>query len=262
MARIKPGSKATCARERGQEVHSLVFLAILLASVWTIACRSPSHELEVDSNTVRLYAAPPAFEGMENPILESTANTMERVSSVLGLRNVTVDIAFDSRRSIPGYGVGGYTPNARSVLIWLDPTASNVPDLISHRLAWIVAHELHHSVRWRSPGYGSTLLEAMVSEGLADQFALQVLGGTTPPWTSALSTEQVASVHQRAASAMNNDRYDHAEWFFGSGDIPRWAGYTLGFRLVDVYLESNPGSTPAGLVDISASKLRPQWAPE
>ncbi len=243
-------------------MHPLVFLAILLTSVWTIACRSPSHELELGSNTVRLYAPPPVFRGIENAVLESTAKTIGRVSSALGLRNVTVDIAFDSRRSIPGYGVGGYTPNARSVLIWLDPTARNVPDLISRRLAWIVAHELHHSVRWRTPGYGSTLLEAMVSEGLADQFALQVLGGTTPPWTSALSTEDVASVHQRAASAMNVDGYDHAEWFFGSGSIPRWAGYTLGFNIVRRYLESNPGSTPAGLVDIPASKLRPQWAPE
>ena len=237
-------------------------VAALLSSVCTFGCRSPSHERQLGSNTIRLYSPATAFQGKEDAILESVAATMERVSRALDFGNLSGDVAFDSRRAIPGYGVGGYTPNAELVLIWLDPKASDTPDLLSRRLPWIITHELHHALRWRNPGYGSTLLEAMISEGLADHFALQVLGGSAPPWTSALSSQDVASIHERAASAMAAARYDHSEWFFGNGSIPRWAGYTLGFEMVSAYLESHPGSTPAALVSTHAAEFRPRWVPE
>jgi len=235
-------------------------LLALLAFLGLGACRSPSHQRELGSNTIRLYSNPPVFAGREEVILDAIATTLKRAAALIELRNVSIDVAIDSRRAIPGYGVGGYTPSAERVLIWLDPESSETPGLLSRRLPWIVAHEVHHAARWRGPGYGTSLLQAMVSEGLADHFALQLLGGPAVPWTSALSSEQRAGVRARATLTMAERRYDHAEWFFGSGSIPRWAGYTLGFEMVSVYLDSNPGSNAAAAVGVAAEAFRPSWA--
>jgi len=48
---------------------------------------------------------------------------------------------------------------------------------------------------------------------------------------------------------------DHAEWFFGSGDLPRWAGYTLGFDIVSGYLRRHPALTAADLVTTDAETI-------
>jgi uncharacterized protein YjaZ len=48
---------------------------------------------------------------------------------------------------------------------------------------------------------------------------------------------------------------DHAGWFFGSGDIPRWAGYTLGFDIVSGYLRAHPALLAADLVTKGAETI-------
>ena len=255
-----PWTSARSERGPGFAMKTGALLALLLSAGSMLGCRSPSHERAVGSNTLRLYAAPPTFQGGEEAVLQAATLTLERVASMLEVRNVSVDVAFSSQRAIPGWGVGGYTPGAERVLIWLDPDAGDVPDLLRRRLPWILAHELHHSLRWRDPGYGSTLLQAMVSEGLADHFARRAFGGPPPPWTSALSAEEAAGVHRLAASAASVKPYDHAEWFFGTGSIPRWAGYTLGFEIVARHLESNPSADPITLVSAPAPAFPLPWA--
>jgi uncharacterized protein YjaZ len=43
----------------------------------------------------------------------------------------------------------------------------------------------------------------------------------------------------------------HSQWFFGTGDMPRWAGYTIGSRWVRDYLAARPD------VDVVAATLLP-----
>ena len=76
--------------------------------------------------------------------------------------------------------------------------------------------------------YGATLLDAMVSEGLADHFSLQVFPGEAPPWTAALDEAQRASFRARAAKELDTSPYPHAAWFFGAEeDIPNWTDIDL-----------------------------------
>lgn len=39
-----------------------------------------------------------------------------------------------------------------------------------------LVHEIHHAMRWRGPGCGSTLRERLVSEGLAQTFEAECTG--------------------------------------------------------------------------------------
>jgi len=48
------------------------------------------------------------------------------------------------------------------------------------------------------------------------------------------------------------------EWFYcGGADVPRWAGQTLGYPLIETYQAENPGQTAVDLVNTPASVFRP-----
>ena len=111
-----------------------------------------------------------------------------------------------------------------------------------------LAHELHHSSRVRmGPGYGITLAEALVTEGLADHFVAEAFPDTPPqPWDDALSEDQETEVWEMAQAVLEVPYgYDHRAWFFGRGDVPRWAGYTLGYRITRAYLGDDVSASSA-----------------
>jgi uncharacterized protein YjaZ len=80
-----------------------------------------------------------------------------------------------------------------------------------------------------------------------------------PPWSDALPRDQTARFLELARPEFDSASYDHARWFFASSpSLPRWTGYTLGFRLVESYQASHPGATAAQLVNTPASAFRPE----
>ena len=53
----------------------------------------------------------------------------------------------------------------------------------------------------------------------------------------------------------DDEDYDHPRWFFGAGDLPNWAGYTLGYRVVERSMTMS-GSRPSGMIDTPAHDFR------
>ncbi len=237
---------------------------VLLTIAAGLSCQETpvAPEGNMNSNTIVLADVVPAFDGKEETISSAVTDALALASESLLISDVRIEVSFDSQGAIPGFGVGGYTPNKSLIQIALDPAYSDNPDLLSARLPLVVLHELHHAVRWKNPGYGSTLLEAMVSEGLADHFAIAVLGVSPPPWSAALTQNQKSALRAKADSELNSTQYGHARWFFGStSDIPNWAGYTLGFELVSAYIAAQtPGTTAATLVSTSANTFLSAWS--
>lgn len=198
----------------------------------------------------QLAALEPSFRAL-------LGSTIETASRALPVTGVTIQVSPDAARSIPGYGLGGYTLNPFTIDIVADPAFPALAQVLPDRLPPLAAHELHHAIRWRGPGYGVTLLEAMVSEGLADHFAVELLGAAVPPWSRALSENSIQRYLDLARPELDSTTFDFGRWFFGTAELPPWTGYTLGFRLVEDYMASHPGSTAAGLVNTSAQAFRP-----
>lgn len=173
-----------------------------------------------------------------------------KIQKQLPLENIDVVIYDNPEGTIPEIGVGGYTPSAHLIFVSLDPQFPDFQKTIDKELKRTIAHELHHALRRRGPGYGETLFEALVTEGLADHFDMEINSTHNPePWDLVLNDEQTVEVKAKAQEEFDNKNYNHNEWFFGSKEknIPRWAGYTLGFKIVGDYLKRNPDKKPSQL---------------
>ncbi len=116
-------------------------------------------------------------------------------------------------------------------------------------------HEAHHVLRWGDPGYGETLLEMLVSEGLADNFELFLTGFFKRPWNKALTNEELFRTRILVKKHLHSRKIDFGKWFLGSNPkyLPRWSGYTLGFKLVQSFLAENKKSNILELTSAQAS---------
>lgn len=92
---------------------------------------------------------------------------------------------------IPEVGTAGraYRPSLCGLTV--DPLNPNfAASLDTGDIRRTIAHEVHHCRRFAGPGYGRTLGEAIVSEGLAGQFAGTLFAAPpspgNAPWTTRL----------------------------------------------------------------------------
>ena len=247
------------------------FIALLICSMMLVpSCASDAPETHPRGPTpdatrsnvegVLIDISPDALEasreaGVELPDVVRAA--IERASALLGDVRTGVTVVVDPERTITGVGVGGYTdPNTGDVTISLD----DAPDArIKTWLPVTLAYELDHVARVnRGPGYGSTLLEVMVTEGMADAFATQAFpDAPAHPWAEALSPRQLRTLWARAQPSLSElvDPRSYGEWFSGKGRLPLWTGYSIGSGIVSSYLARHPSARASDLVTVPARKV-------
>lgn len=184
--------------------------------------------------------------------------TVSHVRTLIPVDGVSIRIGAGTDLVIPAIGFGGRADAGTSVRLNFDPGSSVMAASLETELFPLLAHELHHIARQRTVGYGNTLLEAMISEGLGDQFAVEVAGIEPPRWSRALSASQLATLSARARSEWFSTSYSHDAWFFGSTpSIPLWAGYTIGFEMTGDFLRANPSRRASDLHDEPATSFVP-----
>jgi len=183
--------------------------------------------------------------------------TIASVEKLLPIKNVDIVFYDNPGATIDEIGgIGGITPNANVIFISLNPRHPDFKKALKDELGFLLAHELHHTIRWQKEVEGDTLLEAMVFEGLADHFAQEVTRRDKPSvYSCALTPEQKKIFLKKASEEWSRPNYNNSLWFFGSNPdiIPRWTGYTIGYDLVGAYLRANPGSSASKLADSDAS---------
>jgi hypothetical protein len=172
-----------------------------------------------------------------------------------------VDIVFSDNplRAIPHMGFGGHTETKNLVQIACNPEFPNLEQSIKENLPRTIAHELYHCLRNYSFAMykGRTLLDALINEGLADHFAIEVTGKPPEKWSQSLTKEELPHFLELAQKQYYITPYNHTAWFFGSEkeNIPKWTGYTLGFYLIREYLNNHPGQKPSTLYPLKAEEF-------
>lgn len=158
-------------------------------------------------------------------------------------------------------GFGGTAPSRTTMFLGFDTEHPAMEERLVGGLRRVVLHEAHHCLRQAGPGYGTALAEVLVSEGLADHFVQEALGGPPDPWSVALSEAETRDVARRAEAALWERNIDIAQWFRGDGRavLPS-SGYSLAWRLVGTYLASVPGAAPSRLARLPAAEVvRKAW---
>jgi len=90
----------------------------------------------------------------------------------------------------------------------------------------------------------------MISEGLACLYEEQKTGNVPIYAQVSLDDKQIELANKIA----NSKTYNHSNWFFGSGDIVRWFGYTYGYDVCKNY-SIKTSKTAAELVNVSAKDI-------
>lgn len=172
------------------------------------------------------------LDNLESTIEAAFSKVLPIVEKELKADEIDIFFLSASMLAVPEYGIGGNTPGPNHIYISFDPNSDKITE---EGLIETLLHEIHHCMRWRAPGYGDSLGEAMITEGLACLYE-EMHKGSTPMYAEVdITEEQIA----RSRSVLNSDQYDHSEWFFGSKDVPRWFGYTYGYRLCKKYATQN-----------------------
>ena len=172
-----------------------------------------------------------------------------------------VSISAGSYRVIPDVGIGGSTdPRTGEVIVSMDARSPLSPrELLTTWLPLVLAHELHHSARvLDGPGYGTTLLETMVSEGAAEAFVRDVYPDAPPiPWVRPLPDATERRLWREAQRWLDepDDTDVYERWFLGKDDLPRWAGYRLGYAIARAYLRRHTDVDAGDLASIETAEI-------
>lgn len=194
---------------------------------------------------------------LKHEVREVVGAALIRHAARLGLDGVDVAVSV-SPWGLPETGIHGYAPLAHLVQITLNPDNPHFAALWRTELPATVAHELHHARRWQGPGYGQTLLEALVSEGLACHNELDEREGEAPPYARA--DLDLDALWVRALPLLDRSDHNFGTWFYGSDaeNLLRWSGYSLGYELVRRHL-ARVGGDAAAHVHTAATDFQSAW---
>jgi hypothetical protein len=246
----------------GAPGRALVALGLALA---TVACSGPTaptdmlpggETIVLANGSALVLRDTGELDPWRGAIEQGVRQALALASPLIPVSRVRIEVSAGLAGVIPELGFGGRA-DPETVRLVFQPS-SLLDDTIGTDLMPLVAHELHHVARLRSVGFPENLLAAMVLEGLADRFSVEVAGVDPPLWSSALSAAEIEIWLARAREIWLSGSYDFDAWFFGTtSEIPRWTGYTLGFEIVGRYLETNPGRLPSSLVSEPARSFAP-----
>lgn len=161
-----------------------------------------------------------------------------------------------NRKFYREYGVGfhAFTLGAGKIIVSFDPTFENWRQYIHYALA----HEYHHSV-WTSRNFKTadiTPLEYIILEGKADLFIKEIFPESNNPFWDMFDSENENRIWNLIKPKMNQRNTDiNDKIFYGSKEIPYGSVYAIGYSILKLFKENNPGITDLEIIDISPEKI-------
>jgi len=163
----------------------------------------------------------------------------------------------EKRYIIPSLGIGGRALSPTEVGLYFDLSNPNVIDSLKTWKSRQIGHELNHIARMQTIGFGRTLLDNIIAEGLAT-FYEEHWGGEfqSTSWGHNLSDEKLNIQWALAKPHLNNTNYNHQSWFFGyDGEHPVHTGYSLGTRIIENVFEKHPAINMKDAVRMKSKHL-------
>lgn len=183
--------------------------------------------------------------------------TFEKIQQLIPADSLTiyVRLANEDEFTLPDFGIMGWANNTDEIELIAN---INNPNFKPENFNSVLVHETHHAIRYRL-GEKETLMWSFVLEGLAMYFEGEILGTDPPPWSHVLTLEDIEEYLSKSKSLLFEESFGekhlYQEWFFGVGNIPFQTGYTLGWLMIENYLNEHPEETAASLVLVPTKEI-------
>jgi hypothetical protein len=163
---------------------------------------------------------------------------LDRVNTLLPGPQVSITVDdLSASALVPETGTAGHTNLVSGdVIVGFGATPQIGADTAMRTwLPQTLSHELDHSIRiLTGPGFGTTLLQMTITEGLASMFEEAASPGPPNPPGHALNPSQECTLWKRAQPLLDHEGL-YQQWMFGGEGIPRWTAYTIGYDIVSSY---------------------------
>ncbi len=148
-------------------------------------------------------------------------------------------------------GVGGRTITSSLIEFVINEKVATESKIFE-----MVSHELCHAARW---GYNSewmnTLFDGVICEGIATCFEAEIMKDREEKTffikiITERSDDENEKILESLKEQLDSKEYDYNAVFFnGNDELPRWAGYSLGYYFVKRYLDKTGKSIEEAYTD-------------
>lgn len=158
---------------------------------------------------------------------------------------------------IPQQGVNGFTsPATGQIILQVGRTAQSSLAQTLH--LWFLrdlAHEINHSVRiLGGTGFGTTLLQETISEGIATAFDQAAFPGPPDQFAQAITPAQECTLWEKVKPQLGATNLYNL-WMFGGPGVPHWTAFTIGYHIVNDYRDHHRNESWAQLTAASATAI-------
>ena len=187
-----------------------------------------------------------------------TGHALDRINALLPGPKTSIAVSYARPdRLIPQAGANGFTDPLTghiTVAFGATPQAS-IDKALMLWLPRALSHEVNHSVRvLAGPGFGTTLLPQIITEGISSVFDEAAFPGPPNPWDNAISQNQQCDLWKKAKTQLSSTGlYDL--WMFGGHGVPHWTGFTIGYHIIQDYRSRHPHVSWAALTAASATTI-------
>ena len=189
---------------------------------------------------------------------DQAKGTVEAISARLPMPDIDVLILTTVNYSRGVYSFTGHTISPHVTMFFVDPGIDTLADYVTAFFPALLAHELHHCLRW--PYFSKTIGEAIILEGMALR-AERDLGFERRALGQAPDQAQMQAMFDKAQSEI--DAPHDGSWIYSApgGDGWSWI-YHLGEYVVDLAFEAEGWDvfsqidTPAPEIFAAAGRAR------
>ena len=190
-------------------------------------------------------------------LLESKAqSSLIEIQKHIELPSLDIVISPCSEEYITESGILGCVSTPYVIDVLLDTDREDLSNIINNELTATIAHELHHVIRASFGVEEKSLLQILISEGLACHFETKFSHCITSKFFADVKKYEWRDLYSKMQTNLKDSDFNYPV-YFGGKDIakfPNRAGYWVGFNLVSEYINKY-GGCAVTLVGISAEEL-------
>lgn len=189
-----------------------------------------------EKGNIHLIGMPPKERGA---VLVRSIKALDKARELLKYEKQVDVVVIEAQNFfvIPKLGIGGSAIGKSCIEVKIDFSRKDLRKIIEVELPSTIYHELAHLVREDSVGYGNTLLDSFASEGISCFVEKSILPNRKIPYIQKIKNEH--NLWDKAKKLLGKTKYNYSEWFFGSGKLPNWTGYRLGYLIVEGFAKGN-----------------------